>query len=368
MTCQIESRNIEEIVSTNILTQTSYWARIKNDQGFIPNGFHITLSSSILNPLLKSTDKVQDDLLIFIKHLNADYCYAYVPYGPELEPIFENQGVFLEELSEVLKSHLPMNCVFIRYDLMWQNQWSIEEEYFDHEGNWLGPPSITTQEFRLNFNTHNWNLRKSITDFLPKNTFFLNLKLSEDELLQKMRYNTRYNIKGAIQKGVRVRTYGIEYLEQWYQLYVETAIRSNMPLQTKDYFKTLFLNQSSCSKDVKVRLLMSDVNGIFLSAMFLMFTHKRAVYLYGASSAQSKHYMASYILQWEAIKIAKNYGCLEYDMFGCAPNLNQSHPLHGVHIYKKGFGGRIFHRMGCWDYPFSDKKYNNIRMLELNMQ
>ena len=75
--------------------------------------------------------------------------------------------------------------------------------------------------------------------------------------------------------------------------------------------------------------------------------------------------MASYSLQWESIRIAKEWGCSEYDMFGSAPNLNQAHPLHGVHIYKKGFGGNIYHRMGCWDYPYNKKLYNLYRVQEI---
>lgn len=75
--------------------------------------------------------------------------------------------------------------------------------------------------------------------------------------------------------------------------------------------------------------------------------------------------MASYALQWESIRIAKEWGCTEYDMFGSAPNLKQTHPLHGVHVYKKGFGGNLYHRMGCWDYPFNKKLYDLYRQQEL---
>jgi len=76
--------------------------------------------------------------------------------------------------------------------------------------------------------------------------------------------------------------------------------------------------------------------------------------------------MASYALQWESIRVAKQWGCTEYDMFGSAPNNNQTHPLHGVHIYKKGFGGELYHRMGCWDYPYDLELYDMFRFQEIN--
>ncbi len=366
MIIQTEKKEIEELRPTNILPQTPFWARVKNEQGFIPSGFQLNVSNDLIDPSKQHNQFTYDDLLILIRPVNDSQCFAYVPYGPKLEPEFENHGVFLEELSEVLRPHLPVNCAFIRYDLMWENQWAQDDDYFDDNGNWLGPPPVKTQEFRLNFKTHNWNLRKSPGDILPKNTFFLNLKLDENELLNRMRYNTRYNIKRAFRNGVRVKEYGMENLDDWYKLYCETAARNNMALQEKEYFALLLANQNKDGKRVKVSLLMADHDNEILASLFLVLSNKRGIYLYGASSSDNRQYMASYALQWESIKRAKKYGCSEYDMFGCAPNLNSSHPLHGVHLYKKGFGGRLFHRMGCWDYPFLQKDYELMIAAEMS--
>jgi lipid II:glycine glycyltransferase (peptidoglycan interpeptide bridge formation enzyme) len=281
-----------------------------------------------------------------------------------LEPTFENQGVFLEQLSESIKPQLPANCIFIRYDLIWENQWAVEKEYFDNLGNWIGPPPNQTQEYRVNFNTVNWNLQKSIEDSLPKNTFFIDLSLNEPDLLYNMRYNTRYNVRNAHKQGIRVREYGIDYIEEWYKLYLDTAIRHNMPVQNQEYFSTILKNQDNSKNGVTIKMLMADIDGEFLSSMFLALSKKRGTYLYGASISYKNNLMASYALQWESIKIAKKLGCTEYDMFGSAPNLNQSHPLNGVHIYKKGFGGNLYHRMGCWDYPYNQELYDLYRLQE----
>lgn len=366
MIVHAENKEIEELKASNILPQTPFWARVKNEQGFIPTGFQLSVSKDLIDPKEQNNKFTHDDLLILLKPVNNTQCFAYVPYGPKLEPEFENHGIFLEELSEVLRPHLPANCIFIRYDLLWENQWAQDDDYFDNRGDWLGPPSVQTQEFRLNFNTNKWNLRKSPGDILPKNTFFLNLNLNEKELLYRMRYNTRYNIRKAFREGVRVREYGMENLDDWYKLYCETAVRNNMVLQEKEYFASMLANHKKYDKGVKVNLLMADLDNEILASMFLVLSNKRGVYLFGASSSDNKHHMASYALQWESIKRAKKHGCSEYDMFGCAPNLNQSHPLHGVHLYKKGFGGRIFHRMGCWDYPFLRKDYDLMIAQEMN--
>lgn len=366
MICTIDEKDIEEFNRTKILPQTPFWARVKRKQGFIPKGFELTISKNLLYTRASSLEKKSEDLLVLIKYLDASNCFAYIPYGPKLEPEFENQGLFLEHLSESIKPFLPPNCIFIRYDLKWENQWAAEDAYFDAHGNWVGPPSHTTQEYRINFNTVKWNLSKSIEDHLPKNTFFLDLSIEEGELLSNMRYNTRYNVKKAIEKGINVREYRIEHIGEWYKLYLETANRHNMPVQNEEYFATVIRNQDNCEKGVTVKMLMADYKGRFLSSMFLVLSKHRGTYLYGASTSCKDDLKASYSLQWESIRMAKEWGCSEYDMFGSAPNLDPSHPLHGVHVYKKGFGGNLLHRMGCWDYPFDKKLYNLFRIQEIS--
>lgn len=365
MICRLEKKGFEDLETTNILPQTTFWGRIKRTQGFIPKGFELTISKDLLVDKAGSLEKKGDDLLILIKYIDSNNSFAYVPYGPKLEPSFEYHGLLLEQLSESIKPYLPLNCIFIRFDLLWKNQWAVEEDYFDNSGNWTGPPSSHIQEYRVNFKTANWNLKKSACDILPKNTFFLDLTLEEQDLFQNMRYNTRYNVRKALNNGVRVQEYGIEQIGDWYKLYLDTANRHNMPPQNQDYFSAFLENQDNCKKGVTVKLLMADIDGEFLSSMFLVLSKKRATYLYGASSSCNKNLMASYALQWESIRIAKRWGSTEYDMFGSAPNLNPSHPLHGVHVYKKGFGGNIFHRMGCWDYPYNQKLYDLFRLQEI---
>ncbi|MDO6761817.1 peptidoglycan bridge formation glycyltransferase FemA/FemB family protein [Tamlana sp. 2_MG-2023] len=369
MICELEHKDLNKFKTTNILPQTPFWGHLKKNQGFLPKGFELTISKDLLVSGTNTLEKIGEDILVLIKYIDQNTCFAYVPYGPKLEPTFENQGVFLEQLSESIKPKLPKNCIFIRYDLTWKNQWAVEKDYFDSRGNWIGPPSTKIQEYRVNFNTEHWNLKKSIEDSLPKNTFFLDLTLNEQDLLYNMRYNTRYNVRNANKKGIRVREYGVDCIGDWYKLYVDTATRHNMPVQSQDYFSSILQNQNNSKKGVNIKMLMADIDGEFLSSMFLVLSKQRGTYLYGASTSYKNNLMASYALQWESIKLAKRLGCTEYDMFGSAPNLNRSHPLHGVHIYKKGFGGNLYHRMGCWDYPYNKKVYDLYRLEEMkNMQ
>jgi lipid II:glycine glycyltransferase (peptidoglycan interpeptide bridge formation enzyme) len=102
--------------------------------------------------------------------------------------------------------------------------------------------------------------------------------------------------------------------------------------------------------------------------MVLVTSGKRATYLYGASADQQRRLMPSYALQWEAIMLAQEAGCSEYDMFGISPGSDPGHPMYGLYRFKTGFGGSIFRRQGCWDYPLDETWYEGYRIAEMNSQ
>ena len=55
-------------------------------------------------------------------------------------------------------------------------------------------------------------------------------------------------------------------------------------------------------------------------------------------------------------------------MFGIAPNRDPSHPMYGLYKFKNGFGGEIFHQLGCWDYPIEEEKFNYFSAAEMSAQ
>ena len=55
-------------------------------------------------------------------------------------------------------------------------------------------------------------------------------------------------------------------------------------------------------------------------------------------------------------------------MFGVSPGPDPSHPMYGLYKFKMGFGGQLFHQMGCWDYPFNEEQYRMFLATEMNSQ
>lgn len=359
MFVEIDQKQIKQVNRTSIVQQTAFWSEVKSKQGIVSLAFDFKIRSADLYPNASDNGYIEHDLLVLIQQLDREHSIAYVPYGPEIEPEEENQGAFLEELSESLRYFLPRNCILIRYDLSWESPWTKEEDRFDQMGNWNGPPPKKIQEFRLNFSTQKWNLKKANTDILPSNTIFLDLNQDPETLLHAMKPKTRYNIHLSRRKGVTVKSIGLEDLDIWYELYRQTASRNNIRLNKIEYFRSVLTARANdSSSPAEVELLMAEAQGEPLAAMFLVIAGERGTYLYGASASANRNYMASYALQWEAINIARKKGCAEYDFFGVAPKPDPAHPLYGLYKFKSGFGGELYHRMGCWDYPLNNKKYN----------
>lgn len=368
MEIQIEPKQIIDAYSTPIVQQTSFWSKVKERLGLVSSAYEFKVRNRDIYEGVGGFSCTNADFILFFQYLNQEDYLAYVPYGPEVEPSENNQGAFLEELSEILKSYLPKNCIALRYDLNWESHWCKEED-FDEDGTWIGLPKSEFQEIKLNYGTCNRNLRKANTNILPANTIVLDLTQKESDLLQRMKPKTRYNIKLALRKGVEERSMGIEGLKIWYDLYHETALRNGLFINDYLYFETMFASKMEGEdNEVKVQLLVAYYDGIPLSAMFLVLSSYRATYLYGASSSQMRNVMSTYALQWKAIQIAKANNCFEYDMFGIAPSPNPSHPMYGLYKFKQGFGGEIYHQLGCWDYPIEEDKYNYFSACEMNMQ
>jgi len=67
--------------------------------------------------------------------------------------------------------------------------------------------------------------------------------------------------------------------------------------------------------------------------------------------------MPNYILQWEAIRWAKNSGCRTYDFWGAPDRIEIEDRLYGVYRFKDGFGPKFIQTPGAWDLPLKPTLY-----------
>ena len=106
MLSNVHKKQIIELQKTSIVQQTAFWSIVKKKTGQESIALNFNSRKSNLYTGIVTDTNIQSDLLVIIQQLNNNDSIAYVPYGPELEPENEFQGVFLEELSECIQLHV----------------------------------------------------------------------------------------------------------------------------------------------------------------------------------------------------------------------------------------------------------------------
>jgi lipid II:glycine glycyltransferase (peptidoglycan interpeptide bridge formation enzyme) len=175
----------------------------------------------------------------------------------------------------------------------------------------------------------------------------IDLTQEEDDLLDHMKAKTRYNLRLTNRRGVRVRLGTDIDLAAFYRLYAETSQRDGFLIRPAAYYLDVW-TQFLCAG--RALLLLAEVEDEPIAGLILFHFAQTAWYMYGASSDQHRNLMPNYLLQWEAIRLAKQLGCTQYDMWGAPDRLDAGDPMWGVYRFKIGFGGETLRGMGAFDY------------------
>lgn len=195
-------------------------------------------------------------------------------------------------------------------------------------------------------------------------SFLLNLKLSESDLLAQMHSKTRYNLRLAEKKGIKVAIDDSPTCFDWFLklLFEETVVRQGFFAHTPAYFKTLWpiLNYAGLAHLIRAYL------GDQTLAVFMLFTFNQNLYYpYGASTRTSKELMAPNLLMWESIRYGKKIGCTDFDMWGAlGPNPDPADPWLGFHRFKAGYGGRLIEFFPTHDLVFKPEQYLIYKQLD----
>jgi len=207
------------------------------------------------------------------------------------------------------------------------------------------------------FKQNIWYYKKFITPF----TAVIDLEKSEDEILALMKPKGRYNIKLASKKWVEVKSVDktVENIKKYYNLMLETTSRDNFFGNSLDYYIT-FLEKLDNS-----HLLLAFKDNKVIAGWIFIFDKNLSIYYYWASTSKKEYrnLMAPYLIQWEAIKIAKSNNSKIFDFLWVSNPKNENDPLSWVTSFKKKLTSDI--RFVSEWYIFINKKfsYNIFKIL-----
>ena len=273
----------------------------------------------------------------------------YVPKGPALD--WTRAGLTERVMQELARLARRERALFIKVD---------PDVYYPEDApDFSSRPARATETARL-LESQGWRTSGEQIQF--RNTLLLDLERSEDELLAAMKQKTRYNVRLAARRGVIVRSIGASdslserdaALSLFYQLYAETGRRDGFVIRPPEYYGDAW---GTFVEGGFARLFLAEAEGEALAGLMLFGFGPTAWYMYGASSNRQRQRMPNYLLQWEAIRWAREQGCTLYDLWGAPDDLDESDPMWGVVRFKLGLGGQLARGLGAWDFRVSRAGY-----------
>lgn len=193
-------------------------------------------------------------------------------------------------------------------------------------------------------------------------THRLDLSLSEEELLAKMRKSTRYEIRKAEKEGIKVIGKQDErQIREFYDLQLETAQRQKFVPFSLKYWQKQF---EAFAPDNEVVLYSAYYEDKLLAQAMIIFYGQEAVYHYGASTEWAHKYPGAPAIQWAAIKEAKKRGLSRYNFWGVAPEGEMQHRFAKLSVFKRGFAGEDFAYLHAQDLVIEPLAYQVNLLVE----
>ncbi len=206
----------------------------------------------------------------------------------------------------------------------------------------------------------------------PRYVFRLNIKdRTEEELFSNLHSKTRYNVRLAIKKGVKIKEGTRKDLKDFHEIMKVTGIRDGFITRSLEYFERMY----DCLGTKHIKLLMAYYEDKPIAGVIVIIYGNKTWYSYGASSNEHRNLMPNYLLQWEMIKIALKNKCDIYDLRG-VPGIPDN--SNGLYRFKKGFGavytefvGEVymeFKPLRYKMYKFAEKTFRKLRALKLKFK
>lgn len=184
----------------------------------------------------------------------------------------------------------------------------------------------------------------------------------DDALLAAFDKDTRYAVRRAEREGVAVTAVedGSETraIDDLHGLVVETQRRAGFPLPALERYRVAWRALAGAGR---AAILEARRDGVLLASGMVVVEGARSYYLFSGSRREEpgepKHY-ASYALQWAMMRLARDRGVTQHDLWGVAPpGAGADHAWHGVGLFKKGFGGDEVIWAGSWDLAVDPALY-----------
>ena len=195
---------------------------------------------------------------------------------------------------------------------------------------------------------------------ISTSTYIIDLKSSEEALIEAFRPLARRLIRKAEKAGVMIRAADpAKDLDAYYALHCATYDRTGVKPHPREYFEGIF---SVLAPGGFTRIWVAELEGKPIGFLNVATYKMRAYFWTGCSSQLALNVGANYLLQWRAIRSARAEGCLHYEVGEAFPG-HRGDKLAGLDAFKSSFGGERwpFHK-GRLDLGKSGDRPSHLRL------
>ncbi len=252
--------------------------------------------------------------------------YLEIPCGPLID--WQDQKLIKEVFAKIRALAEKENCVFVR----------------------MRPQLLATKENLAIL--ENMGLKKSPMHLAAEHTVIIDLNLSEEELLARMRRQTRYEVRRAGKLGIKVtHDNSEEIFKEFHQVQAETAKRQGF---IPPDLKTLLAEREALGAEIYVA---ETEDGEKIAYGLIVKDGKEGDYYEAASTLLNRKLPGAYALLWQAMKDLKKAGYERFNLWGIAPAGQPNHRYAGVTTFKTGFGGKVVEYVPAHDMIISRVGY-----------
>jgi len=228
--------------------------------------------------------------------------YLYVPHGPIFNTDKKEATMQLleEKLKQIAKTEQAM---FVRFE-----------------------PKIS-----LRFSNDLTHYKSSIQAIY---TLKVNLEGELEQISASFKKDTRYSIRQAQKKGVKIEIGAEKDLDKFYELLEQTGKQAGFEIYSREYYQKLY---SNLKKNNLIELFLAKYQGKIIGAALAIYFGREATYSYSAADSNFRNLAVAYPIVWSIIKEAKKRKMEKLDLWGVAPENEINHPWQGFTHFKRGF-------------------------------
>ena len=200
----------------------------------------------------------------------------------------------------------------------------------------------------------NLGLKQSPMHLAAEHTVMIDLTAPEEEMLARMRRQTRYEVRRADKLGIKVeKGNSEEVFRKFHAVQMETAKRQGF---VPPSLEVLLAEKEAFGDDIQIYVART-AEGEPVAYGLIIGDGREADYYEAASTDLNRKLPGAYALLWQAMRDLKKAGYERFNLWGIAPAGQPNHRYAGVTTFKTGFGGEVVEYVPAHDLVISKVGY-----------